>query len=566
MKNLMKNIKYKLMAVLFVFSLSCNEQEFLNEVPLDFFSPENSFKTMSNFESSLTDLYARVRSIHFGQLSDSHFMMFLGTDIARNARMDNNRWGNYDIYCVPTNGIIEYWWDNWYKIISNANTIINRLDGSELTDEQKKQVTAEAKFFRALSYRYLVYLYGGVPLITEEISSPKTDLVRASKEEVLNQIVSDLTDAVQNLPSINNVADGKVSNLVASHYLAETYIALGKYTEAITAASMVIDDPSTILMNSRFGAKANVTPGDPFWDLFQVGNQNRKAGNNEALWVAQMEIDVPGGLLETSSFNFNSLERYASPVAFLTFKDPDGKEGSILKAQSDYNSGGRGVSFMSNTNYFLYNIWESDWDTDNRNASHNIHRDYVYTNPASAYYGTSAVLPDGTLNSPTWKSQNWRWYPYPTKITTAGDHPDAVFEDKTKLILKASAGTTFRDMYILRLAETYLLRAEAHLAKGDKTSAAADINMVRARSNATPVTAGDVTIDYILDERARELVYEEDRRITLQRLGKLVERVRKYNELNGDEIKDHMGIWPIPFVEIEANKDAVLEQNPGYAN
>jgi starch-binding outer membrane protein, SusD/RagB family len=535
-------------------------------VPLDFFSPENSFKTMNNFESSLTDLYARVRSIHFGQISDSHFMMFLGTDIARNARMDNNRWGNYDIYCVPTNGIIEYWWDNWYKIISNANTIINRLEGAELTDEQKKQVTAEAKFFRALSYRYLVHLYGGVPLITEEISAPKTDLVRASKEEVLNQIVSDLTEAVQNLPAISNVADGKVSNLVASHYLAETYIALGKYTEAITAASLVIDDPATSLMTSRFGTKANVTPGDPFWDLFQVGNQNRKTGNTEALWVAQMEIDVPGGLLETSSFNYNSLERYAGPVAYLTFKDPDGKEGSILKPQSDYNSGGRGVSFMSNTNYFLYNIWESDWDTDSRNASHNIHRDYVYTSPASAYYGKSAVLPDGKLNSPTWKSQNWRWYPYPTKITTAGDHPDAVFEDKTKLILKASAGTTFRDMYILRLAETYLLRAEAHLAKGDKTSTAADINMVRARSNATPVAAGDVTIDYILDERARELVYEEDRRITLQRLGKLVERVRLYNELNGDEIKDHMGIWPIPFAEIEANKDAVLEQNPGYAN
>ena len=73
-----------------------------------------------------------------------------------------------------------------------------------------------------------------------------------------------------------------------------------------------------------------------------------------------------------------------------------------------------------------------------------------------------------------------------------------------------------------------------------------------------------VQLDYILDERARELVYEEQRRLTLHRTNTLVERVRKYNELNADDIKDFHNLWPIPFSEIEANKDAILEQNPGY--
>ena len=566
MKKIIENTKNGLLLLILMFNFSCNEEEFLREVPLDFFSPENSFQTYGNFESALTDLYARVREIRFGRLSDSRFIPFLGTDVAMNARMDNNRWGNYEIYCVPTNGIIKYWWDSWFKIISNANTILSRLDDGELTEAQKLSVAAEAKFFRGFSYRHLVHLYGGIPLILEEIVSPKSDLVRASKEEVLNQMVLDFNDAAQGLPTIDLVTDGKVSNVVASHYLAEAFIALGKFDEAIAAAAVTIDDGNTNLMTSRFGLKASVTPGDPYWDLFQAGNQNRKGGNKEALWVAQMEVDIPGGLLESSSFNYNGLERYAAPVAFLTFKDPDGKEGSILKPQSDYNSGGRGVSFMKNTNFYLYDLWQGDWDNDLRNAPNNIHRDYIYTNPASAYYGTSAVLPDGTLNSPTWINQNWRWYPYPTKITTAGDHPDAVFEDKALNYLKSTAGSTYRDMYILRLAETYLLRAEAYLGKGDLSNAAIDINMVRSRSNATPVAAGDVNIDYILDERARELVYEEDRRVTLQRLGKLVERVRKYNELNGDDIQDHMGVWPIPYSDIEANKDAVLEQNPGYIN
>jgi len=75
-----------------------------------------------------------------------------------------------------------------------------------------------------------------------------------------------------------------------------------------------------------------------------------------------------------------------------------------------------------------------------------------------------------------------------------------------------------------------------------------------------------ITLDYILDERASELVYEEPRKRTLHRVGKLVESVRKCNTLNKDEIQNHHGLWPIPYDEIERNKDAVLEQNPGYVN
>src|SRR5699024_2021336 len=105
---------------------------------------------------------------------------------------------------------------------------------------------------------------------------------------------------------------------------------------------------------------------------------------------------------------------------------------------------------------------------------------------------------------------------------------------------------------------------EAYFEKGSNKNAADDINAVRLRAKAIPVQPEDVTLDYILDERARELVYEEPRRITLHRTEKLVERVRKYNTVNKDEIQEYHQLWPIPYSEIEANKDAVLEQNPGY--
>jgi len=570
MKKLVNTVKYSLLSLLFLINFSCDEQKFLEEIPLDFFSPENSFQNLSDFERSITGLYAKVREIHYGVYDQNRFAHFYGTDVAVNGRGDNRWFADYNIQLQTTNSWVSFHWDSWYKVISDANAIISRADDSKLSDKQKSVVVAEAKFFRAFAYRYLVYLYGGVPLIIEEVTSPKNDFTRASKEDILNQIVQDATEAATNLPSINEVADGKVSNIVAKHLLAETYISLKKYDEAITAASSVIDDPNTSLMTSRFGKKANqnpfdkflkfTKPGDVYWDLFQQGNQNRSSGNKEALWVAQMEVNTIGGLLTTTSYT-NSLERHAVPAANGLLLDPDRKQGMLGFGCSDYNTGGRGISILKNTDYYLYTLWESDWDNDIRNAPHNIVRDIKYNNPASAWYDSSAVK----YLSPTIQSQNWRWYPYPSKITTPGDHPDELFESKENNTLKAIAGSTYRDMYYLRLAETYLLRAEAYLGKNDIINAAKDINAVRERSNAKPVNPSDVTLDYILDERARELIYEEQRRITLQRTGKLVERVRKYNDLSRNyDIKDYHGLWPIPFAEIEANKNAVIEQNPGY--
>jgi len=114
------------------------------------------------------------------------------------------------------------------------------------------------------------------------------------------------------------------------------------------------------------------------------------------------------------------------------------------------------------------------------------------------------------------------------------------------------------------MAETYLLRAEAYLNTGNTGAAADDINEVRNRSNATPVLPGDVDIDYILDERLRELLWEEPRRITLGRLGLIFDRTSRFNDYAKDNIKEFHNLYPVPLSEIQANVDADLGQNPGY--
>ncbi|MBC7000329.1 RagB/SusD family nutrient uptake outer membrane protein [Cytophaga sp. FL35] len=543
-------------------AVSCSEDEFLKEEPLDFFDPANSFVTLENFESSLADLYAKYRYIFYTGDSGGFFSFSYqwGTDILKNARdtEEARRFGNYVSTLDPTGSVPEWHWDRWYKIIANANTIIAKLDNSELTDKEKIRVEGEARLFRALSYRHLVYLYGGVPLVLEELSEPKTDFTRASKDDVLNQIIIDATFAATNLPDIAEVDDGKLCNLVAQHLLAETYISLDNFDEAIAAASVVIENPSTALMTDRFGSRAGEMPGDVYWDLFRRGNQNRSSGNLESLWVAQIEHDIPGGLLTTDENSGNLYERYHSPVTW-TLNDPDGNPG-MLGPRSDLNVAGRGVSFLRPTAFFEDDLWLDNFDNDIRNAPHNYVRDVIYDNPESAWFGKSAKDNPG----PTLLNQDWRWYPHLSKVTTPGNHPANVIADPTLNILKNSAGPTFSDAYYLRLAETYLLRAEAYLGKGEMGNAAADINRIRERSNALPVTPGEVDLDFILDERARELAMEEQRRITLQRVDKLVERVRLYNDLNTDDILDHHNIWPIPAKEIEANINGKLEQNPGY--
>ena len=557
MKNIFANI---CMGIMLLSSVACNEKEFLKETPLDFLSPESAYKDYTGFQSALTGIYNEVRAweVYSGGIRN-----FLATDIAYNAREDSDRLGELVTVYSPTGKVAKGFWEFSYQIIKDANGIIAHLKESGLSKKERTLIEAEARFFRAYGYRTLVYFYGGVPLVKEEITHPKKDFTRASKEDVLNFIIEDFEFAAQNLPGITEVNDGKVSDLVAKHYLAETYISVGDYESAIINAGDVISNSNTALMTKRFGTRVSAVPnGDVYFDLFQRGNQNRKtAKNKEALWVMQLEVDVNGGYTVSTTYTW-PLERYHVP-SIHTLTDPDGKPG-MLGPRSDFNIGGRGVSYMKTTDWHLYDSWGDDFNTDIRNSAVNIIRDVIYDNPESAWYGKSAIAPESM--SKNYKKTKFKWYPWLTKVTCPGDHPEALYVDREKGLLTESAGGTYADQYLLRLAETYLLRAEAYLLNKQPDKAAADINVVRRRAKASDVAPADVTLDYILDERARELCFEERRRLTLHRTGTYVDRMRRLNEWQGSQAEDHMNLFPIPYSFIEANIGAVIEQNPGYSN
>ncbi|MDB5143123.1 MAG: RagB/SusD family nutrient uptake outer membrane protein [Mucilaginibacter sp.] len=539
------------------FIFSC-KKAFLDEKPLDFLSGSNAYVTYADFNIAATDLYRVTRVEFYTRDESAPFDYMFGCDIVYDGQPAVVRHTPMISAYAPTGGIPLNHWSAFYKIISEANAIISRAPGSTMTDDQKKLVTAKARFFRGFAYRSLAYLYGGVPLITEEVTSAKTDFTRATKEAVYAQCIDDLTFAVANLPSINNVLDGEVNSQAAGHLLAEVYLAAGQYQNAVDAATKVITDPNVHLMTSRFGSKANVTTGNVYWDLFQPGNQNRtKGGNQEGLWVIQLETDVPGGSAVSTGMAGNYLlERNCAPdLTLITSPNPN----PFLWPVDDL-TGGRGIGWAISTKHFSDEIWASDFNNDIRNANINFVRDFTATNPASPYYGkvisTQAPIPGLTVPSR-------QFYAYEAKCTTPGGHPANLIMDPASGLLKATAGGTYLDQYMFRLAETYFIRAEANMNLNNLMAAAADINAVRARSNAKPVDPADVNIDYILDERLRELGYEEKRRLTLMRLGLWYDRVKRFNPYYSDALSTY-NLWPIPQSEIERNNTGKLTQNPGY--
>jgi hypothetical protein len=545
---------------LFILTLafSACKKGFLEEKPLDFLSTSNALVSYGDYNASIYNLYNLVRSEFYS--SDENYPMdyIYGTDLVFDGQASLRRWTSYAGVMVPSGGadIPLRHWNNMYKIIAESNTVLSRLPGSALSAQEKILTEARARFFRAFAYRTLTYLYGGVPLVLEEISEPRFNFTRATKAEVLNQVILDLTFSAANLPAMAAVQKGEIHKLAASHLLAEVYLAAGQFQNAVTAASVVIDAPETDLMKTRFGTRSAVVPGDVYWDLFQKGNQNA-IQNTEALWVVQFETDVPGGgSVVSNTIGSAMYERHHAPY-FGLLRVNGGSP--FLWPVGDY-TGGRGIGWAISTKYFSNTIWQSDFNRDMRNANHNFVRNFVANNPASPLYGQ--VI--STENPPAGVTVPSRpFYAYQSKVTTPFDHPANLYATAANYLLKSTAGGTYTDQYMFRLAETYLIRAEAYLGLQNTTKAAEDINVVRSRANATPVAPANVNIDYILDERMRELGVEEKRRLTLMRLSLLYNRVTRFNPYYTG-IQPFHNLFPIPQAEIERNRESVMEQNPGY--
>lgn len=536
--------------------ISCNP-DLLNEKPKDFFSTENAFSDPKTIQLAVNTLYADARAfIYNDNGSDNGGYPYreylrMGTDVAtvgqkhRPYLMVDFRLFN------PTHEAARYFWDKSYQtLIPRANTIITHSllpDVPWASEEERNGVLAQARFFRAYAYYTLANLYGDVPLITDEILTPQFDFTRDPKADVLNLVREDLEFASQHLPSNpNQVEEGQLASTVADMLLSTLYLQLELPDLAIETASRIIDSGHYRLITERFGDDPTHDGhypeggGDAFSDIFWENNANRSGGNMETIWVLQTANRVPGGGAGAS------ISRTWGPY-YGNLIAPNGGQGMVLAD----SLGGRPVGYIRTSNYFNYDIWAGDnWD-DMRNSQWNIKRDWYYNNPANPLFGQKIDTKDPDLIDTI-------QFIYPMVRKGEG------------VIESINSSTTPDYKFIVyRLAETYLIRAEAYLMKGELGLAAGDINQLRARAKAKPITPAEVTLKYILDERARELIIEEPRRITLNRLGIWYERT-KQNSMNepafyyliDETIQPYHALFPVPQTALDATPGLV--QNPGY--
>lgn len=573
---------------------SCNDNAFLTENPETFYTIDNIFTTSSQVNQVVTSCYAHVRLIYCPHenwdLDWYAYRLGNGTDMYDVATIRlGNRFNDYSILNSQTKGFF-CTYSAFYQLINIANTALTAANLESIvwaSKEEKARIVAEARFFRAFAYRNLGELFGGVPIVTDLTTEPRYDYTRSTRLETYQFAIDELEDCLNDLPETTSEA-GRLVRAAAQHNLCQLYIdkgvvlsdeggdATAAYTKAVEYANAVIDGGVYHLMTERFGTRATENPefyyasteadqteahlyekagykieGNVFWDLYQVGNQDYQSGNKEAIWVAQFDYDV----YKQEGAQGTIYTGYYCPV----FRD----QGGEYATGSMEDVGGLGTCAVQPTFYTRDVIYEDKWNEDMRNSDAVFRRTILGNVPGTPYYGKQipwSVLYREDASGKKNDVATTQLYPISCKV---GPDKYVGIEDGEN----RSHG--FRDDYLIRLPETILLRAEAKLRLGDTGGAASDINMLRDRAKCKyKVSSADINLDLILDERARELVYEECRWNTLLRMGGTVavDRIKKYAywDYPRTTLNKTFNLWPIPQTVIDTNKDVKLEQNPGW--
>ena len=596
----MKKTIFKNSIWAFIFLLgmmSCeNDADFLKETPSTFYTVDNAFSTSAQVDQVLVSIYSHIRDLWANPNEDGWIFNFRGkgTDmydvpIIRRGNTFSD-YGNIN----PDNDTFYQVYSTWYYVIARANLAIYAAELPQISwssDSDKAYALAQARFFRAFAYRNLAELFGGVPLVTEISTTPRYDFERTSRIATYQYAIDEMEAIVDDLPAIT-ASGGRLVKGAAQHNLCELYLALGTqldadgnsgeaqaaYNSSVNYANNVIDGGTYSLINARFGSRADestftidiyengstsnsvvdtlkLTP-NYYWDLFQEGNVNYQDGNTECIWA--MQIDYAAYKAEDGKSKLPYSRTYG-PV----FRDVAGAHitGTLE------NAGGRGISQANITMYARDEVYADDWASDMRNSEVVLRRRFKGNVSSSPYF--KQVVPWNVMykeneGEDTYRNSTSEIYPVSCKIAT---------DEYTGLADGENRSNLFRDDYIIRLPETILLRAEAKQRLGNKAGAAADVNLLRSRSQcAYLVTADDMDDNFntILDERARELVYEECRWNTLLRMGGTiaVDRIRAHAHWpeTASTLTFDYNLWPIPQSVIDSNTEITLEQNPGWTN
>lgn len=622
-----------------VFLTGC-KKTFLEPDPLSFFEPTTTFNTESGLKAALAISDRHIRSYWTNTSSNSNSVVigteYLFSDLAVYGKTDvdgNSVNYNFADNLTPTGGAagpagndgnyINHFWDETYSGIKYANTVLTYVDAVEgLSEATKNAYKGRAYFHRAFRYLALVFQYGDVPLITKILEVPKQSYRSTKKAEILKMITLDMEKAVEWVPEQKDMTyTGMVNKGACRTLLIKCYLATGEFQKAKDQANILISQSGYALMKNTFGTfypggepKTWPITRNVIWDLHRPENK-LIAANTEVI------MGMPNRGAQ-SNIAFATMRIFGPLYNSASVKSPDGKNAvdlyarnnSNYRADLDYGRAiGRGIGTIRPTPFAQRGLWVVNGTEDVDDLRHNSkvgnwgRMDSIkYGTASSTYRGQNLKLYHPTTNALLCIDTIRCWFDFPHYKIFITD-AEAEANQGTNAYTGATKGST-ADWYLYRLAEVYLLRAEAEFYLGDVAGAAADVNEIRKRAGCTQLYS-TVTIGDIMNERARELYLEEWRHMELSRVsyclalsGKPDEwgntyDVKTYDQSAGTDASggsywykrvvltggmyNRGGVisnnrtlnfkinkcnlyWPIPNAAITANNKGQLSQNFGY--
>lgn len=519
-------------------------EKFLEEENLSSVSAETFYTTKTGFENLINANYSALREI-YGQEAD---LFCAGTDLYGDGR-DPGPVGLTEYTALnPNSEGVELLYTECYKAIQYANMA---LYYSEITEQTSilPQYIGEVKFLRAHAYFLLVQTYGGVGIVTDYFTTPVLQFDRNTDEEVYNLILQDLLDAesaVSDDSYTGRVNQRAVRNLLGKVYLTrgyETFGAVSDFTAAATLFDQVIDGQGLNLHYEELWIPGNEMNEEVIFSV-QFSSESQ-AADPENLGNRQYNYFGPymGGSDVAGDYPAKTYTLCPTQYAIDLFEEGDTRWDATFMVElfEPYYAYYR-VEDHSTLSVKYY--YQPNWVT----ADSLLRYQEADTN--------TIIRPIGSYCSSNLGGSLLDFYTIPVKKF---DDPDAPFV--------LGGRTSTRDIIIARLGDTYLLAAEAYLKAGDEGTALDRLNVVRERAGVPDATSID--IDFILDERGRELLGEYHRWFDLKRTGKLIERASAHNwqidEANFVGTDGNPKILrPIPQDALDLNQNYDFPQNPGY--
>ena len=623
MKSIL-NIRNTAIAVAFVGVVASGcKDDFLIEKPVTTLTTDVYYKTEAGFEDLVRACYPLLRNIH-----QNRTLVLNGTDIFSQGGFGDPKFStlttgpleHYDVRLNATLGELQSLWTLLYTEVARTNTAITRAaEITTMTAALKDTRISEAKFLRALAYFYLVQQWGDIPMPLTETLSPSKDATRVPSADVYKQIIADLLDAEAKLP-VTASNYGRITKGAAQFLLSRVYLTRGwnfnnalggtaaDFDLALQYADKIIDAyPLAATYSSLFPIHSE----NPLKQY--TGAQNDK--NAEIVFAVQYNTDVltnktdpaftqdaaggnnlhsvfggggegyPGTKGRTTDYNRHQPIHVTNPAMYRLF-DPENDSrydlnfvevGYALLPVAGFKplpvvNANLKIDIKAGDTVVYFRPWNKPATTlAERGIDLGGKKNYSVVN-VDEYSGGYGFINGSVVNVsgfPADQPMMWKfWQPGIAYGDAYGTFNEAVFRSAEAYLIAAEAILKGAKGGKLGGAEVYYNKVldRALVKKGsDPLCAKAPENVKSLEAVSYRATAANISIDLILDERARELMGEYSRWFDLKRTGKLVERVKKYNPwaAKSGTISAIHNLRPIPQSEIDLSFPS-MKQNTGY--